>query len=261
MSPLSFEWTLWSLINGVPALIATLAFLFYAPFDRFAWDIEDRRSGIFLGTGFLLRMTLFVQVITAKSWGEIRWLTYGNAVFAAVLLLVTLIWGDRFKWSRPIAIIWLFLYIEEPVWMFTLVPQAQAAAGAAVAPGGVVLPFTQIVLFIEAAVMLVAGLTLLFMDRITNPLWPWQPDHISARIMAGFPLAWVVWALTLGLAPTWGEARGGVLVSMVWLAAMLVSVLVFRSRFELGRRTTQLYLAVIAVLLIAQAATYFTQGA
>jgi hypothetical protein len=261
MPPLSFEWTLWSLLNGVPALIATLAFFFYPPFDRFAWDIQDRRSGIFLGAGFLLRAALFAQVITAKSWGEIRWLTYGNAVFAAVLLAVTLIWGDLFKWSRPIAIIWLFLYIEEPVWMFTLVPQAQAAAGAAVAPGGAIQPFTQIVLLLEAALMLLAGLYLLLMDRIAISLWPWRPDRISARIMAGFPLAWAAWAPALALAPTWGEARGGVLVSMVWLAAMLVSLIVFRSRFDLSRRPTQLTLAVIAVLLISQAASYFTQGA
>ena len=55
MPPLSFEWSLWALLNGVPALLATLLFLFYPPFDNFAWDIQDRRSGLFFGTGFLLR--------------------------------------------------------------------------------------------------------------------------------------------------------------------------------------------------------------
>ena len=90
MPPLSSEWAFWSVTNGLPALIATAAFLLYPPFQkRFAWDVLDRQSGIFLGTGFLLRVALFVMVITAKSWGEIRWLTWGNAVFAAVLLGVT----------------------------------------------------------------------------------------------------------------------------------------------------------------------------
>ncbi|MEP7199190.1 MAG: hypothetical protein ABI874_05160 [Chloroflexota bacterium] len=260
MPPLSFEWIIWSLVNGVPALIGTLAFLLYPPFDQFAWDVQDRRSGIFLGTGFLFRMSLFILVITARSWGEIRWLTYGNAVFAAVLLGVTLIWGDIFKWSRPIAIIWLFLYIEEPVWMITLVPQAQAAAGNAVVPGAAVMSLTQIVLLVEAAVMLVAGVYLFFINRIANPIWPWKPDLVSARIMAGFPLGWTAWAVTLALAPTWGEARGGVLLNIVWLAAVFLSVIVFQSKFDLSQRNTRIYLGVIGVLTVALAAVYFMQG-
>ncbi len=259
MPPLSSEWTVWSLMNGGPALVATVAFLLYPPFQKvFAWDVLDRPSGIFLGTGFLLRAALFVTVITARSWGEIRWLTWGNAVFAAVLLGVTLVWGDLFHWSRPIAIIWLYLYIEEPVWMITLVQQAQATAG--VAPGGPILPLTQAVLWVEALLMLAAGVYLFFIDRVQNPLWPWHPDQVSARIMAGFPLAWAAWAVTLALAPTWGEARSGVLLDVIWLGAVVVSVLVFRAQFDLRRREVQVYTATAALLLLALAGVYFAQG-
>lgn len=261
MSSLSFEWTLWALVNGLPALFATFAFLLYPPFDHFAWDIQDRRTGIFLGTGFLKRAVLFLLVITATSWTEIRWLTVGNAVFAAVLLGVTLVWGDLFQWRRAVAIIWLFLYIEEPLWMLTLVPSAQAAAGAATMPGGAIQPLTQVVLFIEAGVMLLAGLALFFMNRMPRPLWPWPADLVSARIMSGFPFAWAAWALVLALAPTWGEARRGVLLSLVWLGAILVSLIVFQSRFNLRQRSTQIYMAVVAVLFLAQAITFVLQGA
>jgi hypothetical protein len=260
MPPLSSEWTFWSIINGVPALIATAAFLLYPQFQKmFAWDVRDRQSGIFLGAGFLLRAALFVTVVTAKSWGDIRWLTWGNAVFAAVLLGVTLIWGDFFEWNRPIAIIWLFLYIEEPVWMLTLVPQAQAAASGAL-PGPEILLVTKLILAVEALVMLAAGLYLFFIDRFKNPAWPWQPDLVSARIMAGFPLAWTAWAVTLALAPSWGEARSGVFLDIVWLAAILASVLVFRSQFDLRRPTVQVYAAVTTVLLVALAGVYLAQG-
>jgi hypothetical protein len=246
-------------MNGGPALVATVAFLLYPPFQKvFAWDVVDRQSGIFLGTGFLLRAALFVTVITARSWGEIRWLTWGNAVFAAVLLGVTLVWGDLFHWSRPIAIIWLYLYIEEPVWMITLVQQAQATAG--VAPGGQVLPLTQAVLWVEALLMLAAGVYLFFVDRVPNPVWPWRPDLISARIMAGFPLAWAAWAVTLALAPTWGEARSGVLLDLIWLGAVVASVLVFRGQFDLRRRPVQVYTAIAALLFLALAGVYLAQG-
>jgi hypothetical protein len=249
-------------MNGLPALVATIAFLFYPPFDNFAWNVQDRRSGLFLATGFLFRTALFIQVITAKSWGEIRWLTWGNAVFAAVLLGVTLIWGDLFHWRRWIAVVWLYLYIEEPIWMITLVPQAQAAASSALVPGGPVLLLTKLVLGIEAGIMLVAGLYLWFAPRLANPnWWPWKPDLVSGRVMAGFPLGWVAWALTLAAAPTWSEARGGVLVNLVWLAGMLLAVLVFRRQFDLRQRPVQIYTGVIAALFAAVGLVYLFQSA
>ena len=119
---------------------------------------------------------------------------------------------------------------------------------------------TKVVLVAEALVMLVAGSYLFFIDRFKNPAWPWQPDLVSARIMSGFPLAWTAWAVTLALAPTWGEARAGVFLNIIWLGTILASVLVFRSQFDLRRRTVQVYSAVTTILLLALAGVYLAQG-
>ena len=261
MPPLSPEWLYWSLINGVPATVATVLFLLYQPFaKRFAWDIDHRQSGIFFGTGFLLRAALFAHIITAASWGEIRWMVWGNAVFAGVLLGVTVIYGEIFKWRRPIAMIWLFLYIEEPVWMLSLVPEARAAV-AEIGPvaGGEIHPLLQFSLWAEGALMLVAGVHLFFMNKVPEPRWPWRPDLVSARIMAGWPLAWAAWAPALALAENWGEARGGVVLNMIWLATILASLVAFRSQFDLSRRPTRFYAAVIAVLFTALLIGYLLQ--
>jgi hypothetical protein len=261
MPPLSQEWLIWSLVNGIPALVATVLFLIYLPFAwNFAWDVQHRQSAIFLGTGFLLRAALFVHVITAGSWGEIRWITLGNGVFAAVLLGVTLVFGDHFKWRRPVAIIWLFLYIEEPIWMLSLVPQAQAAAGTAALPGPEVNLFLRAVLWVEAAIMLVTGIYLFFLDRFRKPEWPWQPDLVSHRIMAGWPLAWAAWAPTLALAASWPEARAGVLLNIIWLGANLVSLILFRKDFDLSQRPTRLYAGVTAAFFVLLLAGYLIQG-
>src|SRR2546425_1170422 len=96
-------------------------------------------------------------------------------------------------WSPPIMLPplqreWIYLSIEEPVWMLTLVPQAQAAAGTDVLLGAPVLTLTRIVLLAEAAFMLLVGVYLFFLNRGQNPIWPWRPDLVSARVMAGFPL-------------------------------------------------------------------------
>jgi hypothetical protein len=199
----------------------------------------------------VLRAALFVHVILASNWGQIRWLVWGNTVYAAVLLLVTMVWGDLFKWRRPIAILWLFLYIEEPVWMLTLVPEARAAwVGQPPLPGGDVHFLMQLVLWIEAMVMLVAGVYLFFLNRSSGKYWPWQPDPVSHRIMAGFPLAGTAWTITLAWAESWGEAKAGVLLNIIWLGALLATVLIFRSQFDLSRHATRIYVAVMAAFCV-----------
>jgi hypothetical protein len=252
MAELSREWLYWCLVNGIPAIGAGLLFLVYPPLGgRFAWNVENRQSSIYLGTGFLLRAGLFISIITARYWDEIRWMVWGNAVFAGVLLGVTMIWGERFHWRRFLAIGWLFLYIEEPVWMFSLVPEARAAAAAAgPLPGAPVNPFLTGVLVFEALVMLGVGIYLFFLDRFPNPIWPWKPDLVSARVLAGWPLAWAAWAPALAFAGSWAAARSGVVLNLVWLGMVLLSLLLFRSQFPLSQRSTRIHLAVTAGLFV-----------
>lgn len=262
MAELSREWFYWCLINGIPAAAATLAFLFFPGVGSiFAWNVENRQSSIYLGTGFLLRAGLFVHIITARYWDEISWMVWGNAVFAGVLLGVTMIWGERFHWRRFLAIGWLFLYIEEPVWMFSLVPEArQAAAAAGPLIGERVNPFLVGVLLIEAAVMLVAGVGMFFQKRYPNAFLPWKPDLVSARILAGWPLGWVAWALTLALASSWEAARSGVLLNLMWLGAVLASIFVFRGQFDLSQRATRLHIGGVAALFALLLAGFIIQG-
>jgi hypothetical protein len=261
MAELSQEWLYWSLVNGIPAAIGTIFFLVRPGFaKRFAWDVEHRQSGIYFGTGFLLRAGLFVHIISATYWGQIRWMVWGNGVFAGVLLGVTMIWGDVFRWRRPVAWIWLFLYIEEPIWMVSLVPQARAAgAGLGPVPGEAIHSLLQVVLWAEAAVMLVAGIYLFILNRASEPYWPWRPNSTSARIMAGWPLAWAAWAPTLALAETWAEASGGVLLNIIWLGGVLASLFVFRSRFDFSRRVTRAYVAVTGALFALLLIGYLVQ--
>jgi hypothetical protein len=260
MGELSREWLYWSLVNGIPAIIGSMLLLAVPSFAlRFAWNIEHRPSAVFLGAGFFMRAGLFVSVILATTWHQIEWLVWGNAVFAAVLLAVTMIWGDLFHWRRPIAVLWLFLYIEEPVWMITLVSDARAgAAGAAVTAGAPLLPWLQVALLAEAVVMVVASAALLFPARL--PGWPWRPDRVSARIMVGFTLGWAVWAVTLALAPDWAAAQRGVGLNALWLVALLVTTLVFHRAFDLSAAASRLYVAVLALFGVLLTALYFLQG-
>jgi len=52
-----------------------------------------RAAAIALGIGFLMRTAMYVQQFTAGNYQEMRWLHWGNIVFAGVLLGVTCILG------------------------------------------------------------------------------------------------------------------------------------------------------------------------
>jgi len=247
---LNREWIGWIVINGLPAVVATLGFFFSTRWGRdlFGWPVVPRAAAIALGIGFLMRSAMYVQQFTAGSYQEMRWLHWGNVVFAGVLLGVTCIWGELFHWRRFTAILWLFLYIEEPVWMLTLLPRSEALVATQAALSSVpVNALLQGALFLEAGLMLIIGVVI-FLNR-PGTMSP-QPDLMSARVLAGWPLGYVLWAPTLALAPSFTEARGGILVNLVWLAAWVIAPFIFRKHFDLAHRNTRIWLAVCAVLLV-----------
>lgn len=262
---LSNEWIWWSLMNGLPAVVAGLAFLVWPTFDRmFAWHVQDRRSGITLGTGFLMRAAMFWFIIQAVQNGmdfrSIRWLMVGNTIYAVILLGATLVHGDLFRWGlsfdKLIAIIWLYLYIEEPVWMLTLVPEA--SAGTSPLAGDPLNGLLVVVLWLQAAVMLVYGIAI-YRSGWAAKLWPWKMDTVSGIVISGFPGMWLGSSISLALAPSWPEAVDGVMVNIIWLALVVLSLIVFGKRFDLSSRVTQSFLGVNAVLLVLLVVGYFIQ--
>jgi hypothetical protein len=228
---------LWAVVNGVPAFFGGVMFIIApavrrawrsAPdgigyFDqRFAWDIAQRRDALLLGVGYVFRGLLFLHVFLAATWVEIRWIVWGNVLFAAVLLLVTLVWGDLFRWRRPAAIGWLFLYIEEPIWMLTLVPRLQAES---VEVGGDGLPvWLGGLLLVQAVVVLIIGLWFFFRRPES------QGDRISSRILAGFFVGWTGWALALAVARSWDEAVWGIALDVLWTVGTVAVLVLVRPR-------------------------------
>ena len=228
-----FELDLWAIVNGVPAFFGGVMFII-APYvrrlfprvpdglgyfdQRFAWDIAQRRDALLLGVGYVFRGLLFLQVFLAASWVEVRWIVWGNVLFAAVLLLVTLVWGDLFRWHRFAAIGWLFLYIEEPIWMLTLVPRLQAES---VEVGGDGLPIAVIaVLLVEAIVTLIVGLWFFFRRPESQGDRIWSRPRRVLRGVDGLGGGARV------RAQAWDEAIWGIALDILW-AVGTVAVLVF----------------------------------
>jgi len=207
-------------------------------------------------TGFIMRGAMFLFITRAASWGEIRWLILGTSVYGLILLAASMVHGDKFHWRQPLAILWFILYLEEPIWMLTLVPDSRAAvaaSGVLALPGAPINTFLQAVLWLEAAVLIVVGLSMLLQLRTTT-FWPWNPDVVSAVVISGFPIGWSLWASALARAPSWAEASVGVLINIFWLLMVFVSLLIFRRLFDFSNRVTRVLAftnLLFLVLLIA----------
>ena len=256
------EWIGWIGLNGLAALITAATLLLTRLFDTrfFGWKIPSRAAAIGLGLGFLMRTAMYVQQLGAAwqaDYAAMRWLHYGNIVFAGVLLLSTCVWGETFLWTRLTAMLWLFLYIEEPVWTLTLHPQSEQLFQTQLLPTlSPVNPYLGGVLLFEAVLMLLIG-SIWFVNRpgMISP----RPDTMSARVLAGWPLAYAVWAPTLAFMP-FDHARGGIVVNMIWLAAWVIAMLVWRKHFNLAHRSNKVWLGICALLLVLLGLGYAMQG-
>ena len=262
MPTLSPEWAWWALVNGVLGSGLVFALVIPALRNQYPWTVAHTQSSIFMVTGFLMRGAIFAHIVLAKNWGEIRWIVLGTTVYGLILLAASMIYGDGFHWKRFLAIMWFILYLEEPVWMLTLVPDAEAAmaaSGVLALPGDALNPVLIAVLWIQAVVWMIVGLSLLFRIR-TESLWPWKPDIISGMVIAGFPIGWSLWSVSLAQAPSWPEANQGLLINILWLGLVFLSLLVFRKTFDFSKGGTRVFTTITGLLLAGVVVGYFLQG-
>jgi hypothetical protein len=260
MPSLSPEWAYWALVNGVLGSGLVFALLIPALRKQYPWTVAHTQSAIFLVTGFLMRGAIFGHIVVAANWGQIRWIVLGTTVYGLILLAASMIYGDLFHWKRFLAIMWFILYLEEPVWMLTLVPNSEAlvaASGVLALPGDPLNSLLIAVLWIQAAVLAIAGLPLLF-DWNTEKIWPWRPDRVSGMVISGFPIGWALWSATLAGLP-WPEAKIGLQINLVWLALVFLSLLIFRRTFDFSLRSTRVFTAVSGLLLLGVAVGYLVQ--
>lgn len=261
MESLRREWKLWALVNGIPAAAAAILLLLVPSFalDTFAWTVQPRLSAVYIGASYIFRALFFLAIFRATSWDRIRPLTWGNAIFALTLLVATFIHAERFRWSGPMAYIWLFLYIEEPLWMVFLLAKAPRPLNELQRRDTGSWQGVQALLAVEAFVLIAAGGFLFFSPEFLSPLWPWTLTPLTARVMAGWPFGFAVWMVTVALMKDWEARRLGIQLNIVWLAALLVTMLLFLTEFDLSRLPTWLYGLVITAFLASLLAIYWQQ--
>src|SRR5206468_12201133 len=111
------------------------------------------------------------------------------------------------------------------------------------------LPAFKVFLFVQAMILIGVSGFLLFAPETFNPQWPWTLTPLTGRVIAGWPLSFGVWSIVLANMDNWDDMKMGIGLNIFWLAAVLVTTLVFLPEFNSNRLAFWIYLGFLVVAL------------
>jgi hypothetical protein len=248
------DWKIWAAMNGLPGVVAVIMLYLVPSFavDTFAWPVPVRASALFLAASFLFRGAFFLLIFLGVSWNRLRYFTWGNIAFALVLLISTFLHADKFRFDIFTGWVWLYLYLEEPIWMVFLISRAARQPREPSAHPVPLMPAFKVFLFVQSLILIGVSGFLLFGPEVFDPQWPWTLTPLTGRVIAGWPLSFGVWSIVLANMDDWDDMKMGIGLNIFWLAALLVTTLVFFPEFNSNRLAFWLYLGFLVVALAGQ---------
>jgi hypothetical protein len=242
--------TRWSALAVFIILVPAVVVLWGTPTrtaERWAWTIKPGLTPIFLGAGYGAGAFFFWRTYRARNWHPSSAGVLGASVFAALMLVATVLHWDRFNHGHAPFLAafafwgWTIVYILSPVVVFALrwfnratdarVPaRADPIVGSGVRAGahqfgGVALA--------AAAVFFVSPSTAI-------EVWPWKLTPLTARVLASFTAQVGVGAIVLSLERRWSGWR--LIVQTFFVATALLLVGAARRWHDFGPDTTKKWL-------------------
>ena len=267
--------TRWAALAVFVILVPAATILWVAPdrtADLWAWPIQPESTSIFLGSGYGAGAYFFWRTYRAACWHPSSPGVLGASIFAALMLVATVIHWDRFNHGDAPALAalafyaWTVVYAVSPFAVFAIwwrnratdprVPDAgdpRVAARARLAARAF------------AAGALAVGSLVFVVPEIAVDVWPWQLTPLTARVLASLTVQVGVGALVLSRDPRWSTWRLIVQTFLVATALLLVGAIRAFADFDTGNPLTWLYLggllgAAGALLLIHRSAERTSVG-
>jgi hypothetical protein len=157
--------------------------------DRFfAWPINPPLTAAFIGAAYWSSLPFMFLSSRQHTWARARVAVPGVLLFTVLTLVATLIHLDRFSMGSIFGWVWLAVYvIVPPVMIWLLVRQlrtpSQDPARRAPLPR-----WMQLVLVMQALVMLAVGAALFIAPQATASLWPWMLTPLTGQAVG----AWLI---------------------------------------------------------------------
>jgi hypothetical protein len=212
---------------------------------NFAWPVVPRLTAMFLGTGFILRTFLGYQLWREKTWHRLRWMKWGNFMFLGVLFLATFWHLEEMNWKPNIVVahIWVVAYVVEPLILFLIEPhgaESNAPVPVELSEGPVSGGLKSVLVGIFIVGVTIAAL-LFINPPFADTRWPWPLDEFDARIMAAWPAACAVWAVTMYFAKDWAEIKMGMQTLIVYAVPLFIVWLITFPQYDPARENGWTY--------------------
>jgi hypothetical protein len=228
---------------------------------RWAWTIKPQLTPIFLGAGYGAGAYFFWRTFRAKRWHPSSAGVLGASVFAALMLIATLIHFDKFNHGHGAFLAafafwgWTIVYIVSPVVVFALWWRNRATDPGLPELGDPAVGQRALVGALAVAIAAIAAGALFFVFPSTAmSVWPWKLTPLTARVLASFTVQVGVGALVLSRERRWSGWR--LIVQAFFVATALLLVGAARRWHDFGPHATAkwLYLgglvAADAILLV-----------
>ncbi|MBW4621990.1 MAG: hypothetical protein KME17_21825 [Cyanosarcina radialis HA8281-LM2] len=208
-NPTISPWLRWVSAIEIVVLLAAGALLFFITDLRnpwWVWKITPYNTR-FLGAVYIASLVPIAGLLWARRWRMARLVLSMQLVFTAVLLVVSLLYLDRFNLSRKIVWGWFFLYTTIPLnaayhlWVYRHLSRWNTTSVSWRSRNS-----SRLFLVIPAVVSGLYGLGLLLLPNVFSAFWPWKLDSFHGQLYSSIFLTLAVAGGILSRTPTKTES-------------------------------------------------------
>jgi peptidoglycan/LPS O-acetylase OafA/YrhL len=226
--------------------------------DLWAWTIQPDMSAILFGAAYAGGAFFFFHGVRGGIWHPMAAGVLAAAVFAALMLVATLIHWDRFNHGDADVIaavaffIWTAGYILAPLGVFALWLRNRATDPRRSDSAEVAVTVRRVAGAL-GLVGIVAGIVFFASPSTAIDVWPWQLTELTARVLAAFIAEVGVAALLLSIDARWSAWRLTVETFVVVAALVLVGVGRVWDDFDHDDPATWVFVGGLVVALLSLA--------
>lgn len=244
---------------GVASVYAS-AVLTFAPEHTavlFAWNIQPPMTALFIGAFFAIGVgNQFLLARRGTSWRTARVAMPALFTLSATMLVATALHADRFLWGRPVAWLWLGLYvtygIAVPVFAFT--HERRARRHPRPEPRVAIHRSVSACALAVAAVVGLLGLALMIAPTTVGGLWPWQLTPLTGRVTGGWLLFLAAALIGVAQERDWEAVRPN--LPFLSVAGVLLAIGMVRYPIDWSLPQTWVYGIAVAALTVAPLAVF-----
>jgi hypothetical protein len=234
------KWLLYLAAALVLAVGLTL-FLFPGRTDTlFSWTVNPALTAAFLGAAYLSAFVLEFLAARETLWARARVAVPAVLLFTFLTLIATLVHIDKFHFGSAFSFftqagtwVWLLVYALVPVAMVVLWILQSRVPGIDPPRTAPLSAWLRVVLYIQAAVMVVLGIFLFLAPKQTADLvWPWILTPLTGRVIGAWLLGVGVAAGHIAWENDWPRARAGIFSYTLFAVLELVALFRFASAVD-----------------------------